>query len=140
METLQTHFITVPKSYLHCWTQHQSWQAVTTHSYIFSVLHFFLAIQLHKLQCFKSFCQGLAVVAVRVLRLISVRLPVQIQLVCFCPSGVSAPALLNLRKPNQLLPVTMVACLLETTPSFAGLQGLFAGLQGQLCESGVFTR
>ncbi len=30
---------------------------------------------------------------VRALRLISVRLPVQIQPVCFCPSGVSAPAL-----------------------------------------------
>ncbi len=30
---------------------------------------------------------------VRALRLISVRLPVQIQLLCFCPSGVSAPAL-----------------------------------------------
>ncbi len=30
---------------------------------------------------------------VRALRLISVRLPIQIQPVCFCPSGVSAPAL-----------------------------------------------
>ena len=30
---------------------------------------------------------------VRALHLISVRLPVQIQPVCFCPSGVSAPAL-----------------------------------------------
>ena len=33
--TLQTHFISVTKSYLHCWNQHQNWQAATTHPNMF---------------------------------------------------------------------------------------------------------
>jgi hypothetical protein len=38
--TLTTHFISVIKSYLHCWNQHQSWQAVTTRLNMFSGLKF----------------------------------------------------------------------------------------------------
>jgi hypothetical protein len=40
--TLPTHFISVLKSYLHCWNhwQHQSWRAVTTRLNMFSGLQF----------------------------------------------------------------------------------------------------
>ncbi len=40
MMTLPTHFISVIKSYLHCWNQHQSWLAVTTRLNMFSGLQF----------------------------------------------------------------------------------------------------
>ena len=102
---MQTHFIRVPKSYLQCWSQHQSWRAATTHSNMFSVLQLFylqfifINSNVSNLSIRISSCGSV----VRALRLISVRLPIQVQPVCFCPSGVSAPALLNLRKPNPLL-------------------------------------
>ncbi len=35
IKTLQTHFINVPKSYLQCGTQRQSWRAATTHINLF---------------------------------------------------------------------------------------------------------
>ncbi len=38
--TLPTHFISVRKSYLHCWNQHQGWRAVTTRLNMFSGLQF----------------------------------------------------------------------------------------------------
>jgi len=40
MKTLQTRFINVPKSHLHCKALHQSWQAATTRSNMFSRLQF----------------------------------------------------------------------------------------------------
>ena len=54
---------------------------------------------------------------VRVLHLISERLPVQIQAVCFALVAYARQPFLNLRKPNPLLPVVVVACLRETTPT-----------------------
>ena len=64
---------------------------------------------------------------VRVLHLISERLPVLIQAVCFAQAAYARQPFLNLRKPNPLLPVVVVACLRETTPTFNMQPGL--GLQ-----------
>jgi hypothetical protein len=81
---------------------------------------------------------------VRALLLTSERLPVLIQVVRFCPSDISAPTLLNLRKPNQLLPVAVVACLREDNSfccwdQYLGESGTLVLLTGQafFCQSPV---
>ncbi len=45
--TLQTHFIRVPKSYLHCGTQHQSWQATKLWSNMFFWLWILFSIRVY---------------------------------------------------------------------------------------------
>ena len=54
---------------------------------------------------------------VRSLRLISERLPVLTQEVCFSLVAYARQPFLNLRKPNPLLPDVVVACIRETTPT-----------------------
>ncbi len=58
---LPTHFISVLKSYLHCWNQHQSTMVSSnnTTQHVFWAAIFFFAIQLNKLQFFMKRSSGI---------------------------------------------------------------------------------
>ena len=92
---MQTHFIRVAKSYLHCGTQHKSWRATKLRFNMFFWLWiFFLLLDFIIAMIRILICQICSLgTVVRSLRCTIGRLPVLFQKACFCPSGESARSL-----------------------------------------------